>query len=508
MWANEFAENIWKERYRLNNETWEQTAKRVANVVQGVLSDKEIVDIQEAIYYREIVPAGRYFKNAGTQFKQFSNCLALSVGDSKEEWGKLADRTFVALMCGTGVGINFSKVRPYGSSIRNSEDFASGPVSLMQAINGIAETVRSGGVRRSALMFCLNWQHKDIFTFISAKEQDGKLAMANISVVLDDEFFNAFDNPQHSQHERATNIFDTALDGMYKNGEPGFLVNTGHNAKDVLVNPCGEFRTDKSGEVCNLGSVNLARCLDLDDLYNHTILMTKFLIAAREVADKPFEDAVFDRVGVGLLGKHEWLLHRRYTYGFCDELNDWFEIWSQATLDAAFEMQSKGFTLPSALRCIAPTGTIGAMSSTTSGGDPIPFSAYIRSWYNKQNELVHTPVIDPVALQYNTDECALNISLENQLEALSQLQFYTDMAISHTINLPYENDTPGFYDRQVIRTYLPKLRGLTMYRNGSRDGQPIVPTTISNALKLQRGTNKIECKCRPLSTCVDGVCGE
>lgn len=501
-WTNSLAEKVWNDRYRLNGENWKETAQRVASAVDGVLETEYINRIAQKIYERKLVPAGRYFKNAGTQFRHYSNCLALDVDDTTEAWGQLADRTFVALMRGTGVGINFSKVRYYGAPIRGTEDYASGPVSLMGAINGIAETVRSGGVRRSALMFCLNWQHKDVFMFIDAKKEDGKLAMANISVVLDEHFFEALKTPEHTWHYKAVDIYDKVLEGMYTTGEPGFLVNLPPYDKDVLVNPCGEFRTHQSGEVCNLGGVNLAAMEDLFELSETTYLLTLFLIAARETATAPFSGAIFDRVGVGFMGLAEWFMQKGVPYGEHQMTDKALQVWANATVQAANDMYKKGHSLPSALRCIAPNGTVQYMAQTTGGIEPPLSSAYIRRWY-MLNTLVATPVIDHISERYNSDDSAMTIPLSDRLAVLAQVQKYTDMAISHTINIDSPR-MPRQSERDLIKSYLPKLRGLTVYPNGARGNQPIEPITLAEARALNSG-HEVEYAGVPV--CASGVCG-
>ena len=70
---------------------------------------------------------------------------------------------------GGGVGMNFSPIRPRGTSIKGTGGEATGAVSLMEVINQTGEVIKSGGGRRTALMLCLDYKHGDIMEFLHKK---------------------------------------------------------------------------------------------------------------------------------------------------------------------------------------------------------------------------------------------------------------------------------------------------------------------------------------------------
>src|SRR4030095_524120 len=71
---------------------------------------------------------------------------------------------------------------------------ASGPVSFMQIVNTMTETVKQGGVRRGANMGILTVSHPDILRFIHAKNDQKSLTNFNISVRVSDRSLRAGEN--------------------------------------------------------------------------------------------------------------------------------------------------------------------------------------------------------------------------------------------------------------------------------------------------------------------------
>lgn len=141
--------NIFRSRYAIHpNEMWNDCAYRVSQeVCEGLVSDDVITAIANAINEQKFIPSGRYLHNAGRGNFIYSNCLAMSCGDSKEEWAKLLHDVSLSLMKGIGIGTEFSGVRPNGSPM-SSGGIASGSVSVMNMVNEIGHYVKCGGNRR------------------------------------------------------------------------------------------------------------------------------------------------------------------------------------------------------------------------------------------------------------------------------------------------------------------------------------------------------------------------
>ena len=66
------------------------------------------------------------------------------------------------------------------------------------------------------------------------------------------------------------------------------------------------------------------------------------------------------------------------------------------------------------------------------------------------------------------------------------IQDFVDQAISSTINVPEWGEAGNSNAKKFSQTllkYLPKLRGITVYPDGARPGQPITPVKYETAMK-------------------------
>ena len=237
-----------------SKETWEEMAERVSSNVLGALEfspgDPEIRRLQELIRSRKFILGGRYLANAGKEYHTVNNCFLYRCEDSREGWADLVRKAIMALTSGGGIGVDYSSVRPRGLPITKTGGIAGGPVDPMQMVNEIARHVMSAGSRRSAVWAGLNWAHPDLMSMIklkdwspevlALKEKDfsfpAPLDMTNISVQLDDVFFEAYFDAEHEQNVLAHEVYDFSLAHMLKHGEPGFSIDVRQNAQETLRN--------------------------------------------------------------------------------------------------------------------------------------------------------------------------------------------------------------------------------------------------------------------------------
>jgi ribonucleoside-diphosphate reductase alpha chain len=465
---------------------------------------------------RKFIPAGRYLYAAGRDFHQTSNCMSLSVEDSREGWSNLLWKASMALMTGAGVGVEYSSLRSEGAPIRRTGGMASGPVALMEMLNEAARHIQQGGSRRAALWAGLDWSHPDIAKFMHIKNWSedvrwmksknfnypAPLDMTNISVGLNDEFFT-----KHGEGDaHALAVFNDVTFQMCRTGEPGLSVNVGKDAEWKLRNACTEFCSKETDNICNLGSINMARIETLEEFSKVVELATLFLYAGSHYTLLPYDAVAKPRqawrqIGLGLMGMHEWLLKRGYKYGEqSSELSNWLSTYEK-NIDS-IESHRKGnpilsgCAVPAKGRAIAPAGSIGILGETTTGIEPIFCSAYKRR-YLKGKTWHYQYVIDPAAkrlMEFGIPESqiedaySLAEDVERRISFQAYVQQYVDMGISSTINLPawgseYNNDKTLIDFRRILMKYLPGLRGITCYPDGCRDGQPLQPVKMSTALK-------------------------
>jgi ribonucleoside-diphosphate reductase alpha chain len=199
------------------------------------------------------------------------------------------------------------------------------------------------------------------------------------------------------------------------------------------------------------------------------------------------------------MGVHEWLLRKGYRYEMNDELGVWLGLGYVEEGEAGANDQSDHMKInrPNRYRAIAPTGTIGIMASTTTGIEPLYAVAYKRRYLTNGDQWNYEYVVDATAemliQQYDLDpddiETASSLANdpERRIKFQYEVQKFVDMGISSTINLPPFDEqtfTPEDFSRLVLK-YAKGLRGLTVYPDGARGGQPFtrVPYHIGKNYK-------------------------
>ena len=271
----------------------------------------------------------------------------------------------------------------------------------------------------------------------------------------------------------------------------------------VVTGQCCEITSEDDSDVCNLGSINLSR---IDNIYEFTDvvnLATKFLVCGTLGAHLPYQK-VYDvraknrRLGLGLMGLHEWLVQRGSGYEVTPELHKWLTIYRAVSRATANTFAIKcSVSNPVACRAIAPTGSIGILAGTTTGIEPIFAVAYKRRylkgtrWHSQYvvdgaaQDLISRYEVDPESLETALD---LADNYEKRIKFQADIQDYVDQGISSTINLPKWGSDKNNPDTvkpfaDCLASYAHRLRGLTCYADSSRGGQPIVAVPYSEAVK-------------------------
>lgn len=288
-----------------------------------------------------------------------------------------------------------------------------------------------------------------------------------------------------------------------------------------LVSNCGEVTSEDDGDVCNLGSINLARINDVERLERVIELATKFLVCGSIKADLPSDKIKKVReknrlLGLGLMGVHEWLMQRGYRYELTPELRNWLKLYKKVSDETADTFcRELNISVPKRKRAIAPTGTIGILAGTTTGIEPLFAVAYKRRYLINGDQWHEEIYIDRVAEdminKYGLDpydiESAMDLAKdpERRIKFQADVQDYVDMAISSTLNLPawgteYNNEERVEDFAKVLAKYAPRLRGFTCYPDGARGGQPLVPMDYYEAKKALATLEDND-------SCKGGVCG-
>jgi ribonucleoside-diphosphate reductase alpha chain len=319
--------DIWDKKYRLKDKEEQPvdadidaTYARVAKA----LSDVEDKD-KRALWSERFnwalkhgaIPAGRIISNAGAQaYKPATSTINCTVsGIVPDSMQGILERNLEAgltLKAGCGIGYEFSTLRPKGAYVSGAGAYTSGPLSFMDIYDKMCFTVSSAGGRRGAQMATFDVSHPDVFDFVRAKREDGRLRQFNLSLLITEEFIEAVRNDGSwdltfpisakeieggldlkgdnvvwkpfpttenyiSNDEglvacriyetiRAQKLWNAIMSSTYDYAEPGFIlidqVNKNNNnwfCEDIrATNPCGEQPLPPYGS-CLLGSVNLTK---------------------------------------------------------------------------------------------------------------------------------------------------------------------------------------------------------------------------------------------------------
>lgn len=545
MFRSKFAETIFHQKYRHNGcLTWADLCRTlVTEVCLDHMSKEGREQLIKYMTEMKFIPGGRYLYYAGRGAKFYNNCYLLKAEeDSREDWANLSWKAESCLMTGGGIGVDYSVYRAAGTVLTRTGGLASGPIPKINMINEIGRRVMQGGSRRSAIYASLNWKHNDIWRFLSAKDWKampvGKTGQSLWDVKQDDFNFPApLDMTNISVNydtDWLTNYWETGdVGAVFMNNvrqalstaEPGFSFNFFDKEDETLRNACTEVTSADDSDVCNLGSLNFGRIESLSELKEVVTLAVMFLLCGTLKADLPYEKVKQvrqknRRLGLGIMGLHEWLIKRGFRYEMNPELHRWMAVYKGVSDRASEEFADHlNVSRPIARRAIAPTGTIGILAGTTTGIEPLFAVAYKRR-YLKGTQWHYQYVVDSVAKEMidlygvtpESIESAIDLSrdYERRIKFQADIQDYVDQSISSTINLPAWG-SKGNNEDEVARfaltlaRYAHRLRGFTVYPDGARGGQPLTSVPYQEAIK-QVGTEYEEHDICSISG-KGGVCG-
>ena len=575
-----FALSIFKDRYAIHeNETFADACRRVAAHIASAEDGDKIRSFEERFYEimltNRFSPGGRIWRGSGRKRANLINCFVLPAEDSREGWGKLLYDVTVITGMGGGIGINFTSIRPRGIPIKGTGGVATGAISLMKIVNSVCNELREGGGRRSALMFCLRYDHPDIEEFLHVKLDKQELKNANISILIDEEFIRLVEKDdyislrwagQEIKRIKARWLYDKALENSLQTGDPGFLnfgiaeeQNNLHYIRPLsATNPCGEQPLPPYS-LCDLGSIVLPTHITKDGeidwaMLDDTIrLSVRFLDNVLDKTDYPLPEIKQisqneRRIGLGVIGLHDAMIRCGIKYSSPMAVDFTDKIWSfikrkayEASIFLAVEKGQfslldrqkfieSGFckkSLTPALRkkileygirnCTIltqpPTGTTSIVAECSSGTEPMFAPVYIRN-FNKHKDM-HSNlseqsaevVIHPLLYEFINQNRAIDhfegahdITPDQHIRIQHACQKHIDSAVSKTINLPEDTTIEQLSD--ILLKNIKTLKGITIYRDGSKGKSPVMPLSISESKSYLE-----KCKVEAYDNgCIGGKC--
>ncbi|PIN81191.1 ribonucleoside-diphosphate reductase, adenosylcobalamin-dependent [Candidatus Woesearchaeota archaeon CG10_big_fil_rev_8_21_14_0_10_30_7] len=373
----------------------------------------------------EFLPNTPTLMNAGTDLGQLSACFVLPIEDSLDSIFTTLKNTALIQQSSGGTGFNFSKLRSKGSIVNSTKGVSSGPISFMQIFDKVTGEIKQGGKRRGANMGLLSVYHPDIESFINLKSRDGVMSNFNLSVLLDNSFFERVKEDKHiflvDPHTKkqvkpvkASELFDLIVENAWKTGDPGIIfideINR-HNPTPKIgrleaTNPCGE-QALLPYESCNLGSINLVNIFvkkqfnweKLKKTVRTSIHFLDNVIDANKYVIPELEQVTKSnrKIGLGLMGFAETLIKSNIPYDseqaldFAEKLMSFIqkearkkseELGKERGSFPNFEksvLKDKYSHMRNAtVTTIAPTGSISIIAGVSSGIEPLFAISFIR----------------------------------------------------------------------------------------------------------------------------------
>ena len=333
---------------------------------------------------------------------------------------------------------------------------------------------------------------------------------------------------------KAKSLWNDIVEHAHSSAEPGLLfwdtMKDFHNAEYcsplVSTNPCAEQPLPDGG-CCNLGAINLERYVDnkgnfMIESFKETIsIATRFLDNVidynmdRHALEDQKKNAYNDRrIGLGILGLGDMLVKMGIKYDSEDALQtveQVMDIFRETSYETSAQLSKEKGQFPnfnwggyskskfvkslpnsikkiikktgirnSTITTVAPTGSGAIVARVTSGVEPIFATSYKRrvkenDGYGKtfKTYTVYHPIVEKL---FKTDEqlpsyvtTSHKIDPYFRVKMQGVIQKYIDSSISSTVNLANEVTVETVADIYMT-AYKSNLKGITVYREGSREG--------------------------------------
>ncbi|MBZ4642692.1 MAG: nrdA [Deferribacteraceae bacterium] len=335
----------------------------------------------------------------------------------------------------------------------------------------------------------------------------------------------------------AKDVFDQMVKLAWEGGDPGIVfidrINkfnpTPNEGEIESTNPCGE-QPLLPYESCNLGSINLGKFvknndIDWDDLKYVIHTGVRFLDNVIDMNCYPIDEIdkmtkKNRKIGLGVMGFADMLALLDIPYdsdeaiGLAEKVMKFIQ--DEGRLASSELAKERGnfpnfeesiypklgyeYMRNATVTTIAPTGTISIISGCSSGVEPYFAIAFYRNVMDNNKLVEVNPIFKERAKKegFFTKELMDKIANAGTLHDIKEIpshikkvfvtaheiapvwhvkmqaafQKYTDNAVSKTVNFPNEATIDDVRDVYIL-AYKLGCKGITIYRDGSRDAQVI-----------------------------------
>ncbi len=315
------------------------------------------------------------------------------------------------------------------------------------------------------------------------------------------------------------------------------------------TNPCGE-QPLLPYESCNLGSINLVTCLkkngskteiDYDKLGEIVDTAVHFLDNVIDVNKYPLpmvEEITKGtrKIGLGVMGFADMLIELGIGYNSQEAVKTAecvMKFISERSKAASINLAKQRGTFSyfdksvfkkqgveirnGTTTTIAPTGTISIIAGVSSGVEPLFAISYIRNVMDNDELPEVNPIFERVAKERGFYSLALmrkiaahgsvhdikevpedvqrvfatahDIEPEWHIRIQSAFQKYTDNAVSKTVNFANNATREEVRDAYIL-AYKLGCKGITIYRDGSRDSQVLNIGSVNKAKEEEKAPEK------------------
>lgn len=299
----------------------------------------------------------------------------------------------------------------------------------------------------------------------------------------------------------------------------------------ICVKNCGEIWMSPY-DCCCLGALVLPRFVKSGkinwDMLRHAVMTAvRFLDDVLTINNYPLKEiqetcANLRRIGLGVMGLHDMLLMLGHKYNSAEGLELVDKVMNfikNCSYEASIELAKEKGSFPlfdaekflksnfvkslkptirkmiaehgirnCALNTIAPTGTTSMVCGVTSGIEPMFAAAYERRWWNgdvREMEVVVHPLFKRF-IEEGQDtshfQGAFELSVRDHFEMQRVCQKHMDNAVSKTINIDTSKVSASELS-DLYMEYIPELKGVTVYPEGSRENQPLTPLSTDQAFQ-------------------------
>lgn len=370
-------------KYLLEGEVIQYMFMVEAMIIMSKKKNKlaKVVELYTNLSERKLSLATPWLSNLRSN-GNISSCFIISIDDSIESITDSWKKASLISKMGGGLGVYLGNLRAKGSSVGGRKGSAKSVSSCAKVLNDIAVYIDQGGKRAGAFSTALPIWHNDVDEFLEIQSETGDIRNKAYDIFPQITTPNIFWETNKVQGDWYTfcpfevkklgldlnecygEVFEDRYRKLVELGLQGNLeVFSVHKARDLVkkimrtqfetglpyiafvdkINednpnkhkgyiPCVNLCTESFSTLnpfdyshtCNLASVVLGRCKDLDELSYQAGLVTEVLDAGIELTSPPTgcsdnHNNLFRTIGVGTQGYHDWVAKEWTTYNDTEE---------------------------------------------------------------------------------------------------------------------------------------------------------------------------------------------